>query len=40
MSTRQIGQYELLEKIGHGATGRVWRARLSMAVAKSPLVAT
>ena len=27
MSTRQIGQYELLEKIGHGATGRVWRAR-------------
>lgn len=26
LSTRRIGDYELIERIGHGATGRVWRA--------------
>lgn len=26
MLSRRIGQYELGDKIGHGATGRVWRA--------------
>lgn len=27
MSTNEIGEYDLTERIGHGATGQVWRGR-------------